>query len=469
MTWPTDTGGAGFEDRIVYDYNIWIPKRLIGNVEAVKRAATLMRVERNGSSAVKIYSETDSHIILPRHLYSPEELRGKFPGVKIEQSFGVKCWRPAPAPAGSVRFEDQIQLRPRQVKAWEKLGSADFGVLNLGCGGGKTVLGLKKVANVGGPALVLVNSGALLEQWSERAQEFLGLDLSQIGTVQSGKREWDKPLVIGMVQTIANLADEMEPELRKRFRIILFDECHHMSARTFLKTADLFSGQRFGLTATPNRTDGLDLAYLSNLGPIFYSDLETDMTSDVIFVQTAFELEEKDYCDRRKEFNRGIMYRNLGKIYRRNELIAKHAIEALGRGRKLIVLTHNVEHTALMEATFLDLNCDERYTTAIVTGNTKPKDRLPLIKSADVTFATYGVAEEALDVVQLDTLFLATPFKKWGTMQQAKGRIERASEGKKKPLVLVYQDMNIGPAKAFCYSIMRGLKENGFTYRTKAE
>ena len=81
-----------------------------------------------------------------------------------------------------------------------------------------------------------------------------------------------------------------------------------------------------------------------------------------------------------------------------------------------------------------------------------------------MTFATFGVAREGLDVAALDTLIFASPFKAWGAFQQGKGRIERRHKDKKTPVVIVLDDYNFGPARAMCKHLRKSIRANGFRH-----
>ena len=89
-----------------------------------------------------------------------------------------------------------------------------------------------------------------------------------------------------------------------------------------------------------------------------------------------------------------------------------------------------------------------------------------LVKNSDVTFATFQIAKEGLDVAELDTLIFATPFKSWGSFQQGKGRVERQFDNKKSPLVLVIDDIYLGAATSMCRSLKRGITQHGLQFKT---
>lgn len=69
--------------------------------------------------------------------------------------------------------------------------------------------------------------------------------------------ERDTDLVTGMIQTIYNRLEKLDPDL---FDLVIIDEAHHAMAPTWRKTAEHFKSKlRLGLSATPERLDGAPL------------------------------------------------------------------------------------------------------------------------------------------------------------------------------------------------------------------
>jgi superfamily II DNA or RNA helicase len=270
-----------------------------------------------------------------------------------------------------------------------------------------------------------------------------------------------------MIQTIAKKASTLPMHIRQRFGTVIFDEVHHLSAATFIKTAPLFYGQRYGLTATPDREDGLEHAYYAHIGQIFYSDLVGELEASVYFksVYTEVDLGHPDVVDIRGEFCVPKFYSHLAKMRERNLIILAEAKKAMKKGRKILALSHSVQHPEELAKLAKEDSEFALYKVGCVSGKTKGKDRLRIIEESDITFATFQVAKEGLDIVQLDTLFFLTPFKAWGSLQQGKGRIERQFPGKKEPIVIIFNDVSVGPSSAMCRSLMRSLRLNGFKFK----
>lgn len=146
-------------------------------------------------------------------------------------------------------------LRSHQDKALEVISKKDIGVIVSPPGSGKTIMGLKIIANKKQPALIAVHRKLLLEQWQERIQAFLGIPKNEIGIIGQGKVRIGKQITIA---TIQSLPKQLE-HIKSIFGTILIDECHHVPAETFRNTIEkLDTFYLYGLTATPIRKNNDD-------------------------------------------------------------------------------------------------------------------------------------------------------------------------------------------------------------------
>ena len=99
------------------------------------------------------------------------------------------------------------------------------------CGYGKTVIGLYLASKLGVKTLVVVHKEFLVNQWKERIKQFL--PYARIGKIQGSKifvEGYD--IVIGMLQSIS--MKEYPESTFKDFGFVIYDECHHLGAETFL-------------------------------------------------------------------------------------------------------------------------------------------------------------------------------------------------------------------------------------------
>lgn len=180
-----------------------------------------------------------------------------------------------------------LTLRPYQQRAVnsayaEYAGGRRRTALVIPTGGGKTVVGTRPVAdcvNAGDAVLWLAHRTELIEQ----AEEALRGNTSGlgVGVMQATRREYDRPTIVGSIQTVAR-PGALGLVKRRRPRLIVVDECHHVAARSYqhilseLGAFDPGGPLVLGLTATLGRSDGLAL------GDTFESVAETIPISELI-------------------------------------------------------------------------------------------------------------------------------------------------------------------------------------------
>jgi superfamily II DNA or RNA helicase len=432
---PEMDGGKNLSPGVaVFSARVWIPKSMVPNKDAMMSAARIERTDNAGEViSIMLAEEVGDYIVLNRHLFEKWQ-------VPLEVII------PPPVPH---KFYDRIKPKNQlQEQAWEALKNADNGVLNLACGKGKTVLGLKKIAHVGMHSLVIVPSAGLISQWVTEAQKLLALGSDDIGVVRGAVEQWDRPLVIASLSTVVRR--DLSFETLFRFGIVIFDECHNMAATTFSSAGSMFYGMRIGLTATAEREDGLEPVYYSNLGGIFYSDLTQELPAEVEIHRFATEPPEDEsvICDRSGAVNIPLLRAWLANNSGRNRNIIRLLEKLVIRGRKIAVLTHSVEHTEILMNESNGSSILSKKSRDIVTGATKPHLRRDKVQDACITFATVNVLAEGLDVRSLDTVVFITPLTSWRQFAQGKGRAEREFTGKQTPLCIVVQDVKIQPANS---------------------
>jgi superfamily II DNA or RNA helicase len=360
-------------------------------------------------------------------------------------------------------IESKTVLRPQQVDALAAMVDAEHGILNLGCGHGKTVIALNYIASQGVKAIVIVNRTNLISQWRDEALLHLDITRDKIGTVQGNRWEYEgKYIVIASINTLASRYDSLPGGFADSFGVVIFDECHHLSAPMFRKVCPMFSGKRHGLSATPKREDGYERAFMYHLGKVYFSNISQELVPDVVFVKT--NLEEDHVSDDAKDVTGEIHHRKLcawlGSVPIRNQLILEIVQSMLSAGHKVLCLTHSVDHAKFLNATVKD--------SGLACGDVDASSRKDEIASHSVSFATIDVAAEALNVPELSCLILATPFgarTHGNILQQALGRIQRKHETKLHPIAIFINDFGIHMCSALMRQCKKRLSEWDYPYR----
>ena len=190
------------------------------------------------------------------------------------------------------------ELRSEQLEAVERWeGGGRRGQIIMPTGTGKTNVALAVMARARVSTLVVAPVRDLMYQWHRRILGDLGYDAGIIGD----RRYALRPISV----TTYDSAYIHMPEFGDRFELIVFDEEHHLPARTIREAALLCAApMRLGLTATPVRSDGLHVDLEHLVGPVCF-ELQFDAARrdrlaefDVVRIPVALTDAEQAYFDR---------------------------------------------------------------------------------------------------------------------------------------------------------------------------
>ena len=101
-----------------------------------------------------------------------------------------------------IEFSFIGHLRPEQELAVSALRPHDCGVLAATTAYGKTVIGIRMIAERGLTTLILVHRRILLDQWIERLTQFSDIPREAIGMVGGGKRKPKGTVDIALIQSL---------------------------------------------------------------------------------------------------------------------------------------------------------------------------------------------------------------------------------------------------------------------------
>ncbi|HSG27419.1 MAG TPA: DEAD/DEAH box helicase family protein, partial [Candidatus Krumholzibacterium sp.] len=405
-----------------------------------------------GTSIISALEETDTHYVVPREyipfsewsdLDFPIEDRtfSNFPKVK------VRC---------SASPRDVIQREAHQA-----LLEHGNGVLALACGKGKTVVSIMAWCDLETPALIVVHTRDLMKQWKERILEFTSLKEEDIGIYQGQKEDWQKPVCIAMLKTLALRSREFSlPDgFQEHFGVVIYDEVHNIGAPFFHDCASVGRGLRWGLSATHEREDGLDALYKYHLGPVVYENLEQDIVPETYFVRLdttiPFDI-IPTLKDRTGELNLAKLQTWLAGLPGRNADISKTIQNALNDDRKILCLSNRVEQIDLLTEQFGEL--------ASKIHGSVGKEREGALHRTDLVFATTSLAKEGLDRKDLDTAMLLLPVTRESMFRQILGRIQRSSKDKRVPVFVVFEDKNIKACVNMCRKLRKHLTSFGYPF-----
>jgi superfamily II DNA or RNA helicase len=360
---------------------------------------------------------------------------------------------------GTLRHQ-QLDVVDRTTKTIQSVGGA---TLCLSTGMGKTVCALNIAVRLGVKPLILVHKSFLLEQWRQRVRQFYGPETS-ISIIQGAQYEDTGDVVIAMIQSMYS----RNYQAPQSCGVVIVDECHHLPAKTFRAVMmNCNTVYRLGLSATPERSDGLHpstmLGPLVTMTPTLPDSPAPGVCTGPDFDGTRIVVETYDYVS--PQYNRlppmvygdrinhaAMLNTVAGDASRTEKLTA--LISRIPTSRHVLCLVHRKQHATDIAASLDALG--------IEAGIFSPKSGG--CPETRVVISTYVFASEGFDEKRFDTIVLASPAS---DVRQAVGRILRKMEDPEhQPLVIdIVDQWSIFKKQAYKRrSIYRSM---GCTFKTR--
>lgn len=377
----------------------------------------------------KLVEEAENEIFIPRGFIGKLLRFCKDSQIEFEFIDNRKLER-------SILFTFNAALRNHQLGAIEAVSKKDFGVIVAPPGSGKTIIGLKAIANKGQPALIVVHRKQLLEQWAERIEAFLGIPKRDIGVVGQGKSKIGKQITVATIQSLPKQIESVT----NQFGTIIVDECHRIPAETFRNTIEkLHTYYLYGLTATPFRKYNDGKLIFTHLGEIIANiqptEIENYKQAKIIIRNTELNVPFNGKTDNFESLSKILVHDTA-----RNYLILDDVKSELNHGKKVVIITERKDH---IDTLYLFLK--QSYEAITLSGqdseiSKKTKWKILQEGSFQVLITTGQYFGEGTDLQNISCLFLVYPFSFEGKLIQYIGRVQRAEVN---PTIYDYRDYKI--------------------------
>jgi superfamily II DNA or RNA helicase len=369
----------------------------------VKTLLALRKPLYNIPRVLRNYEEDETYLKLPRGLIY--EIQALLDKNSVRYTLEDKK-NYVKADFASVTYT----LREEQNDAVNAILKTDFSICVAPPGFGKTLIGAKMIELRQSNTLVVVNKNMLLDQWRDRFVDYFAMNKKEIGFLGKGKNKLNGHLDVATMQSLKNA-----PDIIQNYSFVIVDECHHIPAVTFEQIIKGFTGKYIlGLSATPNRKDGLQPILFQQLGPISYEfKKKRTLTHTLKVIRTSLVFEADNYAQ---------LINELCENQERNELILEQI--KTYESRKTLVLTDRIEHIKLLEA-LLKQNSIKYVSIHGSLSKKLQKENMEKVESSNLILATTSFFGEGIDFPHLNTIVFATPISYYGRLVQYLGRIGR--------------------------------------------
>jgi superfamily II DNA or RNA helicase len=241
----------------------------------------------------------------------------------------------------------------------------------------------------------LVQSKDLAKQWQAAIKQLTGLDCGLIG---GGKWQEGAEFTVATIQTLSKHSGSLD------YGMVIVDECHNIPAAQAYKVINQQAAKyRYGLSATPNRRDGLEFMIHAALGKVIAKVEEWELGASVLpVIVNKVDYQLSGFADSWGEYM-ALLELDLG----RNALVINQAIQSsLVIGT--VVLTATVSHAE----TLARLANERGFDALVLHGQLPAKvraERMAAAPGASLIIGTLSLLSEGIDWPHLGAVVFAAP------------------------------------------------------------
>ncbi len=329
---------------------------------------------------IELFEQTDHNLIIPRGC--PQDW------LKDDDVHDERHSHP-------VDFATTIELRGYQERALRLAITSGGGVIVAPTGAGKTTMGIELAARLGERCLILVKSLDLAKQWQGAINKFTGFECGIIG---DGQWQEGEHFTVALVQSLVKNNALLD------YGLVIVDECHNVPAQQAYTVINRQTAKyRFGLSATPQRRDNLEMMIHAALG-VVVAEIEAKEVEGAVLpvIVSTMHFNCQGNPESWVEF-----IKQLAEDDERNEIIITRAIKS-SRVVGTAVLTGTVAHAETLHR----LAKEHGINALILHGKLSKKEREQGMLDAPnspLIIGTLSLLSEGIDWPHVGAIIFASP------------------------------------------------------------
>jgi superfamily II DNA or RNA helicase len=375
-----------------------------------------------------IYSESKTRFYVPRHWgikkFGEPEANIVSDGIEFSKN---------------ITFSTKFPPHDFQREIIESFINKDSnGLICVPCGYGKTFMALNIAIRLQRRFLIVVDKEFLMNQWKSEIENFI--NGARVGILQSNKIQIESEkydVTICMIQTICRR--EFPDGFFDEYGFTIFDECHHLGASYFCQALKKIQTRyMLGLSATPDREDGLSSVFEYHLGDPVYKNTKREQDREAVVKAIWFDSDDPSYKEvpvnwRGEPITAKLLNQVADFKPRNNKIMEIIDDYAKDPNRFILILTDRISQLEWFEKA-LD-EWPTKYVHGYYIGGMKQSKLDENADKCQILLATYQMCSEGFSVKKLNTVILATPRK---NVEQSTGRIfrQRIDERKVAPHII---------------------------------
>ena len=305
------------------------------------------------------------------------------------------------------------------------------GLVVMATGLGKTILAALDVLEMNPKKILFIAHREEILNQSKNTFNQLIPDKTY-GLYKGNKKNLDNEYIFASIQTLGKKS-ELEKFKKDNFDYIIIDEFHHVGAKSYKNLVECFNPKFFlGLTATPNRTDNIDILQFCGNNLIYEKDL-IDGINLKLLSNFRYEGIIDKYVDytkitwRGKKFDEAELEKSLNKSKR-----AQYVYDNWIKHKQLRTLGFcaSINHCEFMKEFFISKGVKAVAVHSKSETNRGEAIRKLTEKKIDIIFSV-DLFNEGVDIPSVDTIMMLRPTESKIIFIQQFGRgLRRHSEKK---------------------------------------
>ena len=387
---------------------------------------------------------------------------------------------------GWKHMTQTISLRDYQKDCISALASFGKGggkraLVALPTGTGKTVVFSAMARGASGKVLVLAHREELLSQAQAEISGIcpdLKVEIEQASKTASD----DADVIVASVQTLAVSPHRLKKFNPADFSLIVVDEAHHATARTYIEvlnyfglapdvsrivegdikgkeakiaTRKAFEGYKaeksapflVGVTATPNRTDGVGLEYVFDDIPFSRSIrdmMDAGWLANIIGKRVGTDTDITSVKSYKGDYQEKALSMAVNNPERNALAVTAYEDYAKDQNRPTLVFAVDVEHTLALTESFREAGISANFVVGDKTVMEKPREEViaDFKSGATKVLVNCMVLTEGFNHPEIGCIIFARPTKSALLYTQMLGRGTRIADGKKELIAVDLVDIS---------------------------